>query len=639
MDEEFKHNDHIDELRRRLYARNAAALTPERHTLGSEEVPVAHDWASPIGNDSISSRVDETLAVQEVSNTIHPPKKHGYRSLILLGSLFIFVLAAALSSAYLYFGGNQISSDNIDLAIAGPNSIGGGEKMSLQLSLTNQNPVGLESVTLIIKYPSGARTAEEPVENLFEQRIWLDTIAAGEAKNIPIQFAMYGEEGDEKEIQATLEYRLSDSNGTFYKDAEPLKFRVVTSPIVLQLKSVNKVASGQEVEVKIDVKSNSPTQFKNLLVSASYPTGFNYKSSDPEPAFGQNVWRIDELNPGETKTISLKGKISGLSEESIRLNVSAGPADPSNQFVVSTNIAESYTEFLIERPFLDVGIMVNGERQEEIVLSANQSANIGVEITNTLEESVYDMVVEAIPSGNAFKDDLITTQRGFYDSNTGTIKWESSNIPEFLQVKPGASQIMSFSISPGPLQSTAAFDLTVNVYGRRVAEPNAQEQLVGTISTKVKYSSSVKLGGQANVVSGPVPPKVGTETIYAVALLAEAGVNDVTNAVVKTSLPVYVTWENDYSTDGLVEYNDVTHELTWQVGNIDSGKQKELVFKVSILPSSSQVGIKPVLVNNQYLVANDRFTNATLETDSKLITTELPEETGYGKNNGVVSAY
>lgn len=622
MNEDFKDQEHIDDLRRRLYARGPENSVTPRHTLTDTEIDVARDWGTP------NSETEEQV--------IDVKPKSSYRQIVLLGSLLIFFVAAALSSAYLYFGGNRISSENIDISLNGPNTIGGGEKIDVQIGLSNQNAVAIESATLIVRYPSGSRTTEEPIENLFEERIWIDTMNPGEAKNISIQASVFGEEGDEKEINATLEYRIAGSNGTFYIDAEPLKFQIVSSPIVMQVKSVRKVASGQEVEVQVEVKSNASSEFKNLLISASYPNGFSYKQSSPEPVFGQNVWRIEELKPEQSTLITIKGTIKGLTDEALRLNFSAGPADPNNQFIVGATLTDAYTEFQIEKPFIDVEVLVNGENKSPAILESGQDAGVQIKVNNTLDESVYDMVVEVVPGGNALQTGSIKSRRGYYDSNTGIMRWEVANNEDLAQVLPGESRTLDFSILAGASQSTASFDLVVNVYGRRVAERSAQEQLVGTVLVQAKYSSNISVNGMAKYISGPIPPKVGQSTSYSITLKAAAGINDTTNAVLKTQLPIYVIWENEYAADGTVTYNTVSRELEWQAGNIDGGKSKDLVFKVSLVPSSSQVGTKPVLVNKQTFTAKDRFTTASLTAESPLITTELPQSSGYEENNGKV---
>jgi hypothetical protein len=108
-----------------------------------------------------------------------------------------------------------------------------------------------------------------------------------------------------------------------------------------------------------------------------------------------------------------------------------------------------------------------------------------------------------------------------------------------------------------------------------------------------------------------------------------------TNTVVKTTLPTYVNWTGEYSGSG-VDFNPVNKLLTWSPGDVSAGSRKELTFAVNILPSASQVGITPILVNEMTLTATDRFTGTSLEAQSTFITTELSHNAGYQDGNGQV---
>ncbi|MCL0149338.1 hypothetical protein, partial [Klebsiella pneumoniae] len=88
----------------------------------------------------------------------------------------------------------------------------------------------------------------------------------------------------------------------------------------------------------------------DVLISASYPNGFTFEKSEPEPVFGKNVWKIKELKPDSSETIKLKGVISGQNEETFRINFSAGPAEPDNQYIVGSVLAEASANFTIEKP-------------------------------------------------------------------------------------------------------------------------------------------------------------------------------------------------------------------------------------------------------------------------------------------------
>lgn len=398
--------EQIDEMRKRLYTRGEELKQTVRHQLTDTKVDVSRDWGGSEKGKPQTTDLRQSIPVIDTPPPSEPepekPKRH-YRAFILLGSLLIFVAVAVVSSLYVYFGGNQISNANINIAIQGQPLIGGGEVQSLQVAVTNQNTVPIESATLILKYPVGTRSVGDSPRTLFEERIPLNEVTPGEVQNIPVQVAVFGEENDEKIIEATVEYRVGGSNGTFYKDADPFVFRISSSPLVLRIDSVEKVASGQLVDITMTAVSNASTPLNDILITASYPNGFHFESAEPEPVYGQNVWRIDELLPEQSATIVLQGVITGLTEESLRINFEAGPADSNNQFIVGAILTESHTDFTIERPFIDVAVQIENQSGSVAVLDEGEIATVEVTIGNTLDETVYDMAVEVVPGGNALK--------------------------------------------------------------------------------------------------------------------------------------------------------------------------------------------------------------------------------------------
>lgn len=654
MTKDFKTDpEQLNDLRRRLYARDGVQEQIEQHGLEDNKVDVSRNWKTPTHTEQIKTGNTQDLraggalgSAAEASIPVHAKdskskNKRHYRSFVLIGSLLVFIVVAAFSSFFLFMGGNQISNDNIGIAISGPPLIGGGEILQMQVGVTNQNSVAIESATLIMKYPDGTRAVGNTERNVFEERIPISNIASGEVRNIPVEVSVFGEENAQKEIFATIEYRIQDSNGMFYKESEPLQFRISSSPLVLRIEHTEKVAAGQTSEIKIIARSNASTPINNILVSAEYPNGFDYKSATPRPIFGEDVWRINQLNPEESFEIVISGSILGLTEESFRINFDAGPARSDNQYVVGSILAEANADFTIERPFIDVDVLINGDSSDVVTLPAGRPSIVGIRIANTLDEPVYDMVVEVVPEGSAIDLDSIESESGFYDSNSGTVRWEVANNPTFVEIQPGKDRRVNFSIQQGQTLSASAFDLTVNVYARRVDERSATEQLIGSITKEGKYSSVVLVGSQisyntAFTNTGPIPPTVGQETTYTTTMVVEAGANDLEDGVVRTSLPVYVTWLGQPQGDGEIVYNDVSKQIEWRVGNIPRETRKEISFPLGILPSVSQIGITPILLNKQELSATDRFTGDPLQAVSAPITTELSTEAGHQRGNGIV---
>lgn len=621
LDEQHK----IDDMRRRLYDRSQALSSIERHTVSDQKIDVSRNWNYP------------EPEAPEPAEAAKPPSRR-YRWYVLLASFFILLLSAVGTGAYLFLGENQISSANIAITINGPSTLGGGERLTAQIGVTNQNNVAIEDATLIVRYPTGSQTTIEPIETLFERRISVGRLEPGEARNVPVEAQVFGEEGDEKQLAAQLEYRIENSDSLFYKDATPQSFRIVSSPVILQVRSVRQVSSGQRVQVEIAATANTGQTFENLLVTAQYPNGFTYQGASPEPAFNQNVWRIDRLDPEETEIITVEGTVAGLADEALRLNVSIGPALPDNQFRSGATLTDTYTEFVIERPFIDVVIAVNGETEAPIILEAGSAAAVTVNVTNTLSEPVYDMVVEVVPTGTVVSGATITSTNGFYNSNTGRARFDGTTVPGLRELQAGARETLQLTIDPNSTPSTASFTVAVNVFGKRLGERAAQEQLFGTTNLEARYASVISAENLLTHVSGPIPPVAGQETVYQVTLTAGAGSNDITNGVVTTLLPIYVDWLDNYQAEGEVQYNPVTRELRWQVGSIDGARSKDFRFTLGFTPSASQVGTQPILVNQQVFEATDRFTSTPLRVTVPQLTTALGGNGVFEGGTGQVEA-
>lgn len=158
----------------------------------------------------------------------------------------------------------------------------------------------------------------------------------------------------------------------------------------------------------------------------------------------------------------------------------------------------------------------------------------------------------------------------------------------------------------------------------------------------MRYSSEPALASEAAYSTGPfddrgsVPPVAGAETTYTLTLAATAGANDLTGAVVSTQLPQHIEWLNTVEGAGSVEYNTVSQQLRWQVGDIEANETRTTSFQVSFTPSVLQVRRTPSLMDRQELRGTDAYTGATIRTTAPAVTTELSTEAGYQEGNGTV---
>ncbi len=643
----IKDQDRIEALRKRLYQRGEVTAPHKTHVLKDTPEKVQTKWTqSPQPKKTEPSSIEPVFDTpHEEQNIVDMPRKKRkkYRLKLVVAGLLFFVISVVISSSVLIFGNNNISAENITLAVTGPFTIGGGEVLPVQVGITNSNAVDIESATLIVEYPRGTQsTGDAPLE-LRTERLALDKVASGETINVPLRAVIFGEENDEKSIKVSIEYRVQGSNATFFKEADPLRFKISSSPVNMSVTALRKVSSGQETEVTISITSNAPTTLSEVLVLAEYPLGFDFTSSEPAPNSAQNAWLIANLEPEETRTIIIKGIVVGKKSDQYAINFSVGVPSPRDKQTLTSIFATAQTEFEIEQPFLAVNLEMAGKTNDTVVLEPGQRTGATIEIQNTLDDTIYDLVVEVQLGGNALSDLEVGPPNGFYDSLNNKIIWDISNAPELAELFPGKKTRLSFGIEPSSnVSQTPQITFDVNVKARRVSESQVTETLLGTAQSVIKVASAPTVRsdvGYNNGVfndSGPIPPVAEKETKYTISLMVENGTNNISEVVTTATLPSYVQWLDQTSGSGNISFDEAKRLVTWRLNSVDANAAAFASFQVSLVPSKSQINTTPTLLGQQRLRANDKFTGTVVRAVNPAITTEMSEETGQPRDNGRV---
>ncbi|MEX0913160.1 MAG: hypothetical protein WDZ56_01375 [Candidatus Paceibacterota bacterium] len=530
-------------------------------------------------------------------------------------------------------GRNSVSGSNISIGVTGPFTVGGGEVLPLQIGLTNHNGVPIEAATIIVNYPAGTRSGEGEDREMFSERIPVEeSVAPGETRNIPLKARVFGEENQEEEIKVSIEYRMTGSSATFFKEAEPLRFKISHAPVVMKVETAKNISSGQEASIKLIITSNSPAPIYNLVVRADYPNSFSFTRSEPATVSGRNLWNIKEIKPEESITIDLYGVISGAATEKYVLKFAAGVASERNPNELSSVLAVADTEFTLENPFLSTSVSINNSSDEVVSVSPDSQTNVVVEVKNDSGAPVYDAAMEIKLSGNALAESQVTVTGGYYNSNTQTIRFDSSSSGRLKKIDPGATERLSFHLRP----SAGSADLSqilleLMATGRRISESSAREEISGTIKRVIRLESSLVTTGQIiDVTGGTVPPAVGRTTSYRIEWKVQNSGNPISGTVVTATLPTYVDWDGNGAGSGTWSYNSSSRTIEWRVGSVASGANASGTFGVSILPSTSLVGKNPNLVENIQLRADDSFTGTVLRSNASPINTELQGQRGSG---------
>jgi hypothetical protein len=551
-----------------------------------------------------------------------PKKKGGIVKGIFIFSIGFFVFAVLFFLFQLIAGNGNVSTKNVDIEILGNTFTSGGEELPLQIQVTNRNSVPLEYSDLIIKYPDGAGET-------VNERVSLGTVKSGETVVEARDVVLFGRQGDLQEITTTIEYRIKGSNAIFHKDFSHF-VTLNSAPIDLTVDAPSGVVSGQMSSFTITVRSNSEAVNEGVGVLVEYPIGFRFEDSNIEPEYGDNVWYLGDMSNGDEREITFSGVLFGEAGEERAFRFFVGPYNNGS----SSELAQVYSSYIhnaaLTRPFIGTQILVNGIEDETVSVRAGNLIPVEVKWSNNLPTRVDDVTLEIALSGNVLNESNIQNSGGFYDSNNKVIRWDKSTYPQFASLQPGSRGSLNFTLSSLPLYQNGSLvqspeiAMSVSISGKKPTNGGSLENIRNSIEKIIQINSDLSIASDAYFSIGPfnnrgqIPPVVGEETQYTIIWTVTNSANPVSGAKVKTTLPSYVDYKNQFSPlNEALTYDSAKRELTWDVGAVSAGagltgQKREVSFLVGITPSISQVGSAPLLTGEVEVTGRDLFTGESL---------------------------
>jgi hypothetical protein len=641
-------DEKIERLRRAMYSRELSPRLKERdrRVLDPDRVDVGDDWIRE------ESKLEPSFAAPRGMSLM--------RSALwwFLGLAIIFFIGAVAFFIYFFTlgsGGAGASSSNIDIVVTGPPAIAGGEVTELQISITNKNSVPLSLAGLTVTYPAGTRSPTDFTTPQLTYPIDLGTVAPGETKEGTVKAVFSGTAGQPSDVKVELDYHLADSNAIFTADSD-YAFTFSSSPVSLSVSGDSQTVSGQPLTMTLTVASNATDPINDVLLSATYPFGFQFTSSVPAP-IAPGLWDVGTLNPGQTKTVAVTGVLTGNTGDSRVFNLTAGTRSVATSTTIDVPLATDQYPTTIAQPFLGLSVLVNNSSTTPSVITPDQKVTVTINYKNNLTTAITDAVIVAKLSGFEIDGSQVSSSDGFYRSDDDTILWNNTTTGgQLADLAPGASGTLIFSFeapSSVALASTTnpTIGISINAAGNRVSESGVPENLTSAATTNIAIASTLQMTANGLYYSspygsvGPLPPQANTETTYAMVLTLTNTTNKIDNAVVTATLPPYVrtTGKESPSYENL-KFNNDTGQVTWNVGTVNPGvgtngvQPRQVAFEIGFTPSTSQIGQKPVLLQNITLTGTDDSTGQPVSITVPNVTTNLVGDTGFSSINATVVA-
>ncbi len=633
----------IENLKKALYSRiERPQAVIKNNLIRKDESDIRQDWED-----------HDTFYEQEVEES---SRVSSFSKWVFYFSLLFFIVATAVGLSIYFRGSNIISSNNIDISIAGPVSIGGGQELDLDVTVKNQNNVDLKSADLKVQYPEGTRNPDNIAVEQANTVDSLGPIPAGGSVKKRIRAVFFGEQNSQKAVTFAVEYGVQNSNAIFDKEKTE-NIEITSVPVTLTVTSLKEINSNQNLEFAVDLVSNSSSVIKNVLLSGEYGFGFTFSGSDPAPvsASGNNTWFIGDLNPGQHKTVKVRGVLQGQDGEDRAFRFTVGIQSQTDSSKIDPEFLSATQTISIKKPFIGIDLSLDGSTDSTYSTQAGKNIRGDITWVNNSPSKVTDAKITVTLSGTTLDKSSVQTDQGFYDSLSNSIVWDKTNTSNLAVLSPGDTGQMNFNLNSFTPQITslaqfknAEITLNVNVSGRRVDNTSVPVEILSTVSKKIHFDTSLSIVPQIVYSTGPftntgpIPAKSEKTTTYTVTLAATNTFNDAQGVKVTASLPAYVKWLAQTSPSSeQVTYNPDTSSIEWDPGSLPAGtgfstSPRQVSFQISFTPSVSQVGAIPVLVNNINLIGTDSFTSDSITDSHESLTTKLSSDPNYQNGDEIV---
>lgn len=575
------------------------------------------------------------------------PKISG-TALFLGGSLAFFVIAAGITGVMLFLGGRSVSPDKVSITIEdGLTAVSSGEPASIHVLIRNENPVAITGAVLRAEFPDGTGEPEDPSKELPYYEEELGDIPAGASVRRTVAASFFGTEDQTLTIPISIEYGTGSSNATFVAKEE-YAIVISSSPLLLSITTLSEVTPGQPLTLVLAVRSNSTIALDNVAVRAEgRPYPFGFVPTKTEPAQDGALFYLGTLAPGEEREIRITGTLAGQEGEERVFRFTAGTLKSEGSRDFSVAYTEKEATVALAKPFFSVGLSLNREEGETLIVSAGEPIVGFLSWENAFSSTIEDGRITVAIAGEAFDASGVDTANGFYQSSNRTVRFDRDTAAGLARLSPGDTGNGSFTFRTKSAAALAALrtpsvTLDVSVSGRRVGAGAVAETVTSTVRKTVKVRTDLGLsmrtlrtvGSIEN--SGAWPPVAEQETTYTIELEASNSVNSVAGTVVRATLPSYVRFTGAVSPAGTVKYSESTREVSWTIGDFAAGTTAKAAFQIAFLPSVSQKGTSPALVSDAVIRGRDRFVQEDVQGSARAVDIQAPADPAYQSSYGTV---
>jgi len=632
----------LNRLLNNLYSRkHPPGLNSERSGIHEGEKKIEVGWKS-----------EQETPLREAFQKNEAVKKDRFLGKLFVFAILFFIISIGIAAAVFFGGFNRISPNNVNISVLGPLSVAAGDELSLDIIVNNGNAIDLSNVVLTIHYPDGTRSAANTTLPLTIDTEQVGAIRAGQSVTKTVKAVLFGEKDAIQNITVTADYNIQLSTSPNHKEKQ-YQIAIKSAPVIMTVNYPKEINSGHTAQFDIDITSNTNSPINNLVLTGIYPFGFTFTSSDPAPYSGNAIWHLGTLMPLEKRHITIIGTLDAQNNEERTFSFDAGTALPDDDRKIGVTLASAMQSLTVLKPEIGLSVVFQGDNANPVI-KYSDFARLSINWKNNLSISLENIQISAKMSGSMLDESAVSPgASGFYRSIDNTAYWDKSTTPNLEEALPGANS--SVGIGVGALKNFLISKITdpeiifdVSISGSRLDAGGVPETITSKAQEIIKIQTQPSISQRLAYSSGPfkntgpIPPKVDTESTYTVFWDASNTLSNISGGKMVATLPSYIEWKGAINpANAPITFDPNTRQITWNLGTLPRGAgtltlQKEVAFQIGFVPSISQLGNKVTMVNPASFSGEDDFAKITVEAQTDSLTSFITGDPVYSGNNGTV---
>ncbi len=529
--------------------------------------------------------------------------------------LYAGLAVILIGGIFWYFLSNQTSpvpkSSSVLLLIKGPSQITANNEGEYVITYRNGENADLVGLTLEVFYPSGwtFKSASPLSTNAHGTSFNLPPVPAGGDASVTIRGKLSGATGEDKEIKARLQYKLSNFNSTFVVE-QSVHTNILPPDLTMDISGPVDVINGQDSTFTVTYTNVTAQDFDNLGLELTYPAGFVFSSSSMPPARGNNYWRLPKLLSNSSANIEIAGSFTGDANSQPLVQASLGQ-------IIKDNFAPQISATATFR-IIPSSLRLDVISDHKDFVKPGDSINFDLQYANQGSIGLNNLVIivqldsPMIDYARISASDAIATNH--------TLVWKAATNPSLAILSPSEQGKIRFTV---PIKSTFSSNLK-NQSITVLASISSDEASKATKAAPVaiKLISNLDLVVQGDYISGAAPMQVGQTSLFAVTFLLSNYSNDSLETTVIASMPLPASaWNNVIIPDSeksRLSYDPNSGKIRWQLGTVSAftgrfSPAAKVTFQLQVTPTESDRGKPVILIKDILAAGTDAFVGQPLQ--------------------------